>query len=244
MKWTTRAIFIVAALTAAFGQSSPKFEVASIKPSQPGRPFDVIQIMPGGTFRGTHLTIHTLIRMAYDVASYQIRGGPGWIDSDTYDIAAKPDRNATRDQVRLMVQSLLTDRFKLSFHRENKEVAGYAIVIAKKGSKLHASDPATRSRKQIGRSFVDGQAITIASLATSLTQILRCPVSDQTGLTENFDFKLEWTPDRPPEAASTAAEPPLSVFAAIEEQLGLKLESHKTPSEILVIDQLEKPSEN
>src|SRR5579871_1508795 len=190
----------VLALTvvSAWAQSAaPRFEVASIKPSQPGRPFDVIQTLPGGTFKGTHVTVHTLMRMAYDVFDYQIRGEPGWLESDTYDVVAKAEGDPDRDEMRLLVRSLLAERLALSYHRESREAAGYAIVVAKKGPKLHPSDADTRPTKQIGRSFVTGRKMTIDSLAGSLAHLLRCPVADETGLTAQFDCKLEWTPESP-----------------------------------------------
>ena len=230
--------------TPAFGQTTtPKFDVASIKPSQPGRPYDVIEILKGGTFRGTHVTAHTMIRFAYDVFSYQINAGPGWLESDTYDVMAKPDGDVNREQVKLMVRALLADRFKLAFHRDPKEVTGYEIVVAKKGPKLHAADPDSRARKEIGRrpkSYVDGKNINLDSLATSLAVLLGCPVADKTALDGKFDFRLEWTPD----GAPVTDEPGASIFTAMEDQLGLKLEARKVTVEALEIDHIEKPSGN
>lgn len=194
----------------------------------------------GGSFRGTHVMVYTMIRMAYNLFDYQIQGGPSWLESDTYDVLAKPDGDANQDQVKLMVQTLLADRFRLAFHRDTNEVAGYAIVVAKKGPKLHTSDADRRPKKEIGRWFVSGQAITIDSLASSLAHILRCPVSDKSGLKGVYDFRLEWTP----EGSAQASEPGLSVFTAMESQLGLKLEREKVPVEALVIDHIERPSGN
>ena len=237
------AFIVLASAAAAFGQTpSPKFDVASIKMSQPGPPFDVIQAMLGGATRCTHVTVHTLIRWAYRLDDHQLQGGPAWLESDRFDIVAKPESFATRGEVELMVQALLADRFKLSFHRDTKELAGYEIVVGKNGPKLQAADGDSKPRAETGMGFVTGKKMQIQFLAKALAHRLGCPVVDKTGLKSEFDYKLEWTPER--RAQNPNAEPALTVFTAIEEQLGLKLEARKFPVETLAIDHVEKPSEN
>jgi uncharacterized protein (TIGR03435 family) len=235
--------FVVLASAAAFGQTaSLRFEVASIRMSQPGPPFDVVQAMQGGATRCTHVTFHTLIRWAYRLDDHQLQGGPAWLDSDRFDIVAKPQSFATRDEVELMVQALLADRCKLSFHRDTKDVTGYEIVVGKNGPKLQAADGDSRPNAEMGMGFVTAKKMQIQFLAKALAHRLNCPVVDKTALKGDFDYKLEWAPER--HSQNPEAEPALTVFTAIEEQLGLKLEARRFPLETLVIDHIEKPSEN
>jgi uncharacterized protein (TIGR03435 family) len=264
------------------GAPLPSFEVASIKPNRSGDNHFFISFQPG-RFTATGATTRFLIEDAYNVKDFQVSGGPSWINSERYDIDAKeedslveelqklpPDQRA--EQIRLRVQSLLADRFKLTLHRETKELPVYALVIAKNGPKLQeakSGDTYPKGMKgldgrahagmmRMGRGQLTGQAIPLASLVHMLSQQLGRTVLDKTGLKGNYDFALQWTPDQSqpamlmgPEGGKPGtdnAPPPESsgpsLFTAIQEQLGLKLESQKGPVEILVIDHVEKPSEN
>lgn len=256
-----------------FGQASTPpltFEVASIRPSAnyDGRIF--IQIEPGGGLRTTGANLRYLLSLAYDVYAFRVSGGPGWIDSDRFDILAKPERvaasyNTTEDsrnmtdsqrktaqeQVRLRLQALLADRFQLVIHRETKEGAVYALVVGKNGAKLQQADGKEEGRRGLRpeRGQMTGNVASLEMLVTALSNQLGRPVLDRTGLKGNFDFKLEWTPDAA-QAAPGADAPPLpdpsgpSLFTAIQEQLGLRLESQKGPVEMIVIDRVARPSEN
>jgi uncharacterized protein (TIGR03435 family) len=154
----------------------------------------------------------------------------------------------------LMLQDLLADRFHLKLTREAKEMPIFALVLAKSGAKLKESTVGEDGRRmQTGRGRIEVQGIDMASLANMLSQQLGRTVVDKTGLTGNYDFKLEWTPDLgqpqgPKEIGGAETAPPDSlgptIFTALQEQLGLKLESTKGPVEILVIERVEKPSEN
>ncbi len=257
------------AVAAALAQPMPKFEVASIKRNVSGDR----RVSIGGTsparFTAENVWLRFLIQFAWNVKDFQISGGPGWAASDRYDISATKEPNAGLEQTKLMLQALLQDRFQLVLRRETRESQVYALMPAKGGSKLRPAkdggcvpkdtagvqDP----RKVCGFfSFsprsVDGTALPIEQLITALSQALQRPVIDQTGLTGAFDVHAEWTPDQstpgltPPGAPSPAAQPQDpsggSIFTALQEQLGLKLESTKGPVEFLVIDRLERPSEN
>jgi uncharacterized protein (TIGR03435 family) len=240
--------------------ANPVFEVATIKPSEPGRQGK------GFTMRGPDvLTINTslsdLVTMAYDLQSKQVVGLPAWAESDKYDITGRPEipGQPSVAQMKIMIQKLLVDRFQLKFHREKKELSVYASTVAKAGSKLAKSqaDPDSLpglffGRAPAGMSFNVRNA-PLAEVASVLQgSLLDKPVVDQTGLTGKYDFTLTFTPDAaqmvgfgpaPPAAADTADAPP-DLFTAFQQQLGLKLESTKAQADVLVIDKVEKPSAN
>jgi uncharacterized protein (TIGR03435 family) len=255
------------------------FEVASIKPnrystSMLGFGF----VLERFTARGA--TLQLLIREAYGVEEDQISGGPRWLNSERYDIEAKADKSVADElrklsfdqrviEYRRMLQALLADRFKLTLHRETKELPVYALVIAKNGPKLQGAKPDDMypedidgnrhgDAMRVGRGLLGGQGVSIAFLVQMLSQQqLGRPVLDMTGLTGKYDFTLQWTPDerRPrldkqaegrqgTDSTPSAGPSELSIFTAIQEQLGLKLESKKGPVEVLVIDHVDEPSEN
>ena len=239
-----------------------EFDAVSIKPSAPmgmGMVRMGVQFLPGGRVAMTGATVKTLIQEAYGVRDFQIVGGPSWLGSERYDITAKPEGAASQEQVKLMIRALLADRFQLKFHRETKELPTYALVVTKGGPKFRASEVVTDPDKPKGprmsmeRGRIDLQRASLAALANQLGQILGRSVIDKTELTGNYDFTLEWTPeeggprmmrgpggDAPPAAETSGA----SIFTALQDELGLKLESTKGPVEILVIERAEKASEN
>jgi uncharacterized protein (TIGR03435 family) len=206
------------------------------------------QILPGGRVVATNVTLGILLRWAYGVQEFQIAGEPGWSTADGYDITAAPEKPATREQTLQMLQAMLADRFHLVLHRETKELPVYSLVIAKGGPKLAKLDDPDETHTSMrgpvgtpggGRKLM-GRA-TMAHLAGNLGGlVLDSKVIDRTGLSGLFEFTLEWTQDAG--GAAVAAGP--SLFTALQEQLGVKLEAAKGPVEILVIDHVEKPSEN
>jgi uncharacterized protein (TIGR03435 family) len=250
------------------------FEVASIKPSAPDARGTMIRFMPGGGLTVTNATLRMLLTLAYDVRDFQVSGGPGWVGSERYDINARAERSANSEpvpeeprkmtdeqrrtiqqQMQQRLQALLAERFQLAIHRETKEAPVYALVVAKSGSKLQESK-GDGPRLRMGRGEVSGQGALMEMLANILSNQLGRPVLDKTGLQGKYDFKLEFTPD-PGQAAGPfgglgpgpdAPPPPdpngPSIFAAIQEQLGLRLDSQKGPVEMVVIDRVEKASEN
>ena len=193
------------------------------------------------------------MRGAYNVPEPQIIGGPKWVDQDRFYIEATAATPADDHELMLMLQTLLADRFKLVFHREQRTIPGYRLVLGKSGLKSQASAPDSGSAGDSRRGRIDAKGYSMAQLSLKLAEALKLPVLDATGVAGKFDFKLEWTPDdmqaKPPSVEQRAGNPleagaGPSIFEALQEQLGLKLESGKFPAEVLVIDSVEKPSEN
>jgi uncharacterized protein (TIGR03435 family) len=196
--------------------------------------------------------------MAYHVYDFQIAKGPSWVESERFDIVAKAAGEPGHDEIQRMVQALLADRFKLTIRRETRELLVYALVVAKSGPKLHeaAKDYGLDGRLSIGPGGqpgavkIIGQGVPLAAFASMLPTILGRPTLDMTGLVGKFDFTLEFAPDqmmRPQNAGPDSPLPDLSgttIFAALQEQLGLKLEARKGPVEVLVIDRVERPAAN
>jgi uncharacterized protein (TIGR03435 family) len=329
---------IFAATGASLAQTpdlSLTFEVATVKPAalptatEGKRMFRMgAQGGPGtsdpGQISYSFMPLRALLTQAFGVRNYQVQG-PAWLDSERFDIVAKVPAGATKDDVKIMLQNLLKERFQLAFHRENKEQSVYALLVAKNGPKMTVSedqsDPSTApaaaagpppvqlpdpGRLKVGkdgmpelppgvrrpgivmmgmmspggmRMKLNGSRQTLAQLADSLSNQVDRPVVDMTGLAQRYDFTLDFAPDPsvmmakmgpmpggmppPPMLAGGGGAglagpagdggpviaPPstdaATLFAAIQDQLGLKLESRKAPADLLVIDHLEKtPSEN
>jgi bla regulator protein BlaR1 len=247
--------FVSACMLLSASARAQSFEVASIKPSQPAsadRQIVGFQTPPGGRLNTLSTSLRMLIKFAYNVKDFQVSGGPGWADSESYDIVAKGDGNATRPQLRLMLQGLLKDRFKLTLRHETKDARIYELVVAKGGSKIQ-EDTASRQRiAMTGPGKVMAQKTPLALFAEFLGTLTDRPVVDKTGLPSTYKFKLDWTPavgeaglpgPAPPDVAPPDSNGP-SLFTALQEQLGLRLQSAKGPVEILVIEEAEKPTEN
>jgi uncharacterized protein (TIGR03435 family) len=218
------------------------------------------QLEPGGSMRMKNVTLRLLVTYAWDIRDHQLAGGPAWLDTEHYDILAKPESEipqtpAGRQLQKLMVQALLRDRFGFGYHRETKELPIYELVVAKNGPKLADSAPGTQNQLMMSRGKLEAKSMKTGNLADALSSRLGRTVVDKTGLTGDYDFTLEWAPDMgenggpkgmpadaPKEAPQVADGP--SLFTALQEQLGLKLESAKGPVEILVIDRAAKPSDN
>lgn len=208
------------------------------------------------------LSLRNLIMRAYGVKIYQISGGPSWLyelADSAYDIAgvAEGSDPVTQEQLNPMLQRLLADRFQLKVHRETREMRVYALVVGKNGPKIKQSAPDARGGVSFRMGGMQGYMKTtkqtMAQLAVSLSVDLERPVLDKTGLSGSYEFTLEWTRDEPqvlPGMSATEARsigPEArgpSIFTAIEEQLGLKLESEKAPVDMVVVDHAERPSEN
>ena len=229
---------------AAAAQAPQAFEAVSIHRNLSGSVNTRIDITRGRVTI-TCATLKTLMRNAYDVQSFQFAGGPSWFDSDFYDIAATTGDGAdiSHDQYRALLKTLLADRFHLKIHWETRQGDVYALIIAKSGSKLVVNtDPAKESGLNTSKFGHQGKMIGTKApmlyLSSNLGNQLGRTVVDKTGLQEKYDWTLAWDPD--PGVDYTAP----SIFTAVQEQLGLKLEPQKGPVETLVIDAVEKPSEN
>ncbi len=241
------------------------FEVVSIKPNTSGSPSSSTRTPGGGRFVGTNVSARRLVLIAYNLRGLQLSGGPGWLDSDRFDIDARAAEPPTRDSQLQMLRALLADRFKLVVHKETKEQPIYALVLARsdgklgpklKPSTLDCSAPAPQpGQSSCGTStninneggIMNGGARSAEEIATTLASFVADRmVVDRTGLNGRFDFELRWTPDnfQLPSPAGAAVTDAPSIFAALQEQLGLKLESQRGPVEFLVIDSIERPTPN
>jgi uncharacterized protein (TIGR03435 family) len=234
------------------------FDVATIRPADIDTKSGRYIVMQGThRFVGKWYTLKLLIAAAYDLSPRTISGGPGWVDSEHFDILAitPGDLRPTHAEQMKMLRNLLTDRFKLTFHREQKVFSIYQLELAGSGPKLKPSTaapddpPAVISTVYPERIVLPARNVTMLDL-TSLLQraILDRPVVDKTGLSGRYDFDLTWAPDETqlngdvPVASSDAPSPPL--FTAMQEQLGLHLEATHGPVDALVIDTAERPTSN
>jgi uncharacterized protein (TIGR03435 family) len=244
---TRRLLFGLLPAVAGIVAAQSTFEVASIKLHPEPIRVSIDPSVRGRTVTGTASTLLDLITNAYGVKYEQVSGGPGWVKSDHYDVMAKAagEGTLTKEQAQQMMQALLADRFQLKIRRETKEVPMYALVVGKNGSKLKAS-----SADAAGSNFVRGangllhmEATngTMERLATQLSGSAGRPVIDKTGLKGYYAFMLDWTPAN---GAAVSNPDAVTVFTAVQEQLGLKLEPTTGPLEMLIINHAEKPSEN
>lgn len=225
--------------------AKPAFSIATIKPSAPGREGKMIAGLNGRHILMRNTNLSDLIAFAYELDAKQIVGVPAGSDAVPYDIDGVADVDGRPDvmQMQWMFQELLASRFKLVFHREKRNLSVYAILVAKGGPKLIKSASAasdyTEFSSNTGELRITNKSI--AEIAGLMKFVVDRPVVDQTGLAGRFDFVLKWTPD-----GAEASDPnaPPGLFTAIQEQLGLKLEPVKAPVDVLVIDHVERPSEN
>jgi bla regulator protein BlaR1 len=247
---------LLAAGVAASAQELPPvptartFDVASIKPSSPDGGTETRRY-PGGRFTASGVTLKALIQRAWNVKSFQVVGGPAWVNSQRYDVNAKAalDGNLSGDQLMPLIQALLVERFHLRIHRETRELPIYSLVLGKSGAKLQPTTTATGPTWSKTSGLLTGQKISMEMFATDLLEPqLDRVVTDHTGIKGEFDVRLTWTPV---DIDANDADSPLpanpdgpSLFTAIQEQLGLKLEATKGPVEVLVIESVEKPSGN
>ena len=214
------------------------FDIASVKPNQAGGESRRAGSSAGGQFNASNVTLRLLISRAYGVAEAQIRGGPGWIDTDTFDIAARANTplEMSREELRPCLQELLADRFRLTIHREVKERPVLSLVAAKRGATLteHAGEgtPGIGASTGSGKAEITGRKATMARLAEYLSGQVGRPVVDNTGLTGEYDFRVQWTTE-------DGANGP-SIFSALEEQLGLKLNAARGPIDTIVVDRAER----
>jgi uncharacterized protein (TIGR03435 family) len=256
----------------AFAQQAPQpaFEVASVKRNTSGGDWDTHSGPPeSAAFRANNMTLKMLIRIAYRMKDSQISGGPGWIDSDRYDIAARPAENdLSADRSRLMLQRLLRERFRLALRREMRTIPVYALIASSRGLKppksTHASCvafPAGSPPKPsapgqtpsipcggfvTGPNLLEGGNISMSEFADVLGNMLDRPVVDKTGFTGTFTVRLDFNSEglfgRHDDSNPDLTRP--SIFSAIQEELGLKLEAQRSSAEVLIIDHVEKPDAN
>jgi uncharacterized protein (TIGR03435 family) len=265
----TMGLIVFAACTVRGQSAAPsRFEVASIKPSDPAATRGArISMTPGGRFSTTNASLKSLIQAAYDVRSFLISGGPAWLDTQGYDIEAKGEaltvsadalgkmteeqRRPFEELFRERLRTLLMDRFQLKVHWETKDLPVYGLIVAKNGPRLQAAKADGTPRESInvradaGQTQITARGATLSPLTKTLADLVGRTVLDKTGLTGSFDFTVNFTSDlgqQPPGGGDPADGP--SLFTAVQEQLGLKLDAQRGPVEVLVIDSAERASQN
>jgi uncharacterized protein (TIGR03435 family) len=247
-----------------------KYEVASIHRAAPGEANSGFSDGPQGGLWARNVTAMQALSFAYAAENYQFTGAPGWAHSERFEIRFTPDRteivpgpqtshtayDGWLGRQRLRMQAVLRDRFSLALRAETRELPIYVLTVAKGGHKLAA--PAHPERGQNasvnGGQQIVGTNATMKALAGLVSMVLGRPVRDETGLDGAYDFKLDWAPDstqalqgpvaRPGEPAPASEPGRGSIFAALTEKLGLRLESKKGPVPVYVIEKIEKPSDN
>ena len=252
-------------------QKTPAFDVVSVKPNTSGDYMGTLQPLPGGLHL-VNVPLKMMIRVAYRLQEFQIVGGPDWLASARFNLEAKVAGDPTQEQLLLMLRTAMADRFRLAVHNETRELPIYALEAAALDGTLGlqlrktASDcinqqnnsspsaPNSPRPAQCGFNVFPGSvkaaSVNMPAFATTLSGFVGRPVVDRTGLNGGFDFNLTWTPEQIPQGPRPlgAPEPPPvdpngpSLFTALREQLGLKLESTKGPVDVLVIDRAEKPA--
>ena len=236
------------------GATEPlSFEVASVKPSAPGGTSGVVRVQPGNqTYIARNMPLRVIMTVAYTVTDRQISGGPEWVASDRFDIDAKADRPRTTDEMHAMLRRLLEDRFQLKVRHEKRELPVWALVVNKGGAKLTEHDANDIDHPPFGPGpngrGLAGRNVSMPYFAFVLSRLLDRNVIDRTGLTKNYDMTLDFARDLParPDGGQepAAAQDGPTIFQAVREQLGLRLEAAKGPVEFLVIERAEKPSAN
>jgi uncharacterized protein (TIGR03435 family) len=265
------------AAPAAAPVALPAWDVSTVKPASPDARGSMFNITPDG-IKITNVPLWTIVREAFGLENDRLFGGPGWSKTSSFDIEAKvasedaPKLKAlTMEQRRQMMVALLEERFGLKYHHETRDLSMYELVVARGGIKMQASKPdpegpdpgpgpaPSPGRHMLmmrGRGHIESTATGMAGLARLLSGQLGRTVVDKTGLTGDYEYKLDWTPDdaaplmsrssnpSPGDSTSSPDTAGPSLFTALEEQLGLKLESTKGPVEVVVIDQLDQPTAN
>jgi uncharacterized protein (TIGR03435 family) len=237
-------VYSAAAQAPQDAPSLPSFEVATIRQTPPGNQENGFWTPPGvGLFTAHSVSLAFLIQIAFGVDGNQISGSPKWLDSDLFDVAAKPENGIllSREELRPRLQNLLQQRFHLATHFDTKMVRGYALVAAQGGPKLKATagDRLPGFRIYVGPGRLEGINWSMPYLAAMLQKPAGLPVADKTGIAGSYDIKLEFAPD-------IETDSPLpSLFTALRERLGLELKAQKVSVQILVIDHLDRvPTDN
>jgi len=243
---TTAAIAWLASVTPLAQTPGPSFEVTSVK-ANTSRESVMRLTAPLGTgrFDATNASTRILILNAYGLRDFQLAGAPPWTESERFDVAGRAAAAATRDEISAMLRTLLADRFRLRSHRETRELPIYALVAAtpdkRLGPALKVSTAETRTR--ISPTSITAVSMTMARLAVTLSGIVGRVVTDETGLAGGYDMELRFAPEGPLPPAAPPADPDApSIFTALREQLGLRLDGRRGPVEVLVVDSIERPT--
>ncbi len=247
------AFFVATALLA----QSPAFEAAAIKPADPASRGMGINVQKA-RIRVMNAPLKFCVEVAWGVKDFQVSGANGWMDTEHFDIDAVAAMPFEKGEMQAMLQTLLVERFALKTHKETQEKQGYALVVGKNGPKLPPAEDDRSimfSRTPTGDATLSAKSVTMAQLASALSSNLGSIVVDRTGLEGQFNASLQWTPDpsmrpligkngEPAPPPPSDATPGPSIFSALQEKLGLKLESHKVPVEVIVVEHAEHPTAN
>lgn len=254
-------IVALSAQVPAPAPAAPTFEVASVRPNSSDEP-PSLALPPSGAVVATNVPLQNLIINAHGVPAFRVVGAPDWIERERFDIAARPPDGADPGQVLSMMRALLADRFNLRVHRETREMPIYTLVLARHDGRLGPNmKPAGTDCSTIGSATplppspdspcaglmgvgpAGGTIVSIGQPLRRLTSALSMAVSrtviDRTGLEGPFDVRLRWSADV---SVGPAQGDTPSIFTALQEQLGLRLESTRGPVEVLVIDSVERPT--
>lgn len=236
--------------------ANPSFDAVTIKPSRPNTPGKLFTVR-GREVLAINTTLSDILTLAFSLHPKQIINAPSWMEEDHYDVTGTPDTpgQPNIDQMRVLFQKMVADRFQLKFHRDKKELAVYALTVGKGGPKLTKSTADPNNTPSLAFTRLGTLPARNASMAefagVMQMAVTDKPIVDQTGLTGKWDFTLNWTPDATQfiglgggNAPPPDPDGPPDLFTAIQQQLGLKLESTKAPADVFVIDKVEKPSEN
>ncbi|HTL02276.1 MAG TPA: TIGR03435 family protein [Vicinamibacterales bacterium] len=251
MKTTFRVAVVITLLQLTLA-AQVAFEVASVKENKTVAGGGSMRLMPGGGITAEHMPARHLVTIAYHLQPFQLAGAPAWAADTYYDVIAKTAEAATRDQGFDMLQALLVDRFKLTFHRETREVDGFALVQVRTGvlgprlrqsavdcEKAFSTTPRCKEGN-VTQSSAGSSMKAVGSQIWSLLQIVigdvGAPVSDETKLTGPFDFDIQWSNEVAP------ANDLASIYTALQEQLGLKLEKRRVSTEMFIVDHFERPA--
>ncbi len=201
---------------------------------------DTARSAKAGTLNFFNVTVLTCVRIAYDVKPSQMEA-PGWLDAERYDITAKAAGPSSDGEIRLMLRTLLAERFHMAVHRETRMLSAYSLTVSKTGAKLKASEPGARIWNDSRNGHLDAHGMSIADFTDVLADRMDRPVADATGLSGRYEIALDWTPEDSPAASDGTGT---SIFAALE-NVGLKLVPRKAPVDMLVVDHAQKiPTEN
>ena len=234
-------VMVIARLSA----QSPAFEAAAIKPSQEGPGHSSMHARIG-MMTCSNESLRQLIRDAYRLNDNQIEGGPKWLDAERFDINARAAGAAEGPQIMAMLQTLLADRFQLKFHKETRLLPGFALVVGKGGMKIkpvEAGDVNSNSHAENHHVLLEMEHVPMEAFVKVLSRQLHAPVEDETHVGGVYSFKLEYTLEElSANAPRSDVVDDVTVFTALQDKLGLKLEARKVPTEVFVIDSAEKPN--
>jgi uncharacterized protein (TIGR03435 family) len=260
MTWVRHCVplagFAVALSLSALGQTNPSsltYEIVSVRPTSPDADPDNagISSLPNGVgYDAIGVTIRDMLSVMYRLPKRQIVGGPEWTHSERFDVRVRADHRYSIDDLHTMFQNALADRFHLKLHVESRMGPAYALTIAKTGLRMTPVDEGRDRNSPIhtdGEDEYTGDRVPLNYLCFWLGMKLQNdhrPVIDKTGLTAHYNFKLSFRPELPPDADAREAGNLPSIFDAVQDQLGLRLVPQRGPVQTLVIDRIDKPSEN